>query len=70
MQIDQAELYRAAQTRKLVAWIDSHDRPEPTVVNPDGTLTVATVAIKDGKAFIEYDVIAATLSAARDLLGY
>ena len=57
--------------KSLIAWIDGHDRPEPTVDNGDGTLTVATTCVAgDGAVFIERDVIPATMSAARDLLGY
>ncbi|GJH22479.1 hypothetical protein CBA19CS22_38075 [Caballeronia novacaledonica] len=54
----------------LIAWIDSHDRPEATIDNGDGTLTVSTVCVANGASFIERDVIPATLAAARDLLGY
>lgn len=57
--------------KNLIAWIDSHDRPEPTIDNGDGTLTVATSCVDaSGRCFIEHDVIPATMSAARDLLGY
>lgn len=58
--------------RKLVEWIDAHDpRPEPTVINPDGTLTVSSLLLgKEGDAAIERERIPATLSAARALLGY
>jgi hypothetical protein len=55
----------------LARWIDSHARPEPTVNNEDGTLTVASYCIgPDGMRFIEHDTIPATMQAARDLLGY
>lgn len=70
MQIEPQAIRTDVQTRKLAAWIDQHDRPEPTVINADGTLTVATVAITNGKATIERDTIPATASAARALLGY
>ena len=57
--------------RRLVAWIDSHDRPQPTIDNGDGTLTVASEYVDAaGKVSIERAVIPATMSAARDLLGY
>jgi hypothetical protein len=58
-------------TSNLIRWIDSHDRPEPTIDNGDGTLTVFSEAITaNGTLLIERDVISATMSAARDLLGY
>ncbi|QNB14283.1 hypothetical protein G5S35_22355 [Paraburkholderia tropica] len=58
-------------TQRLIAWIETHYTPEPTIDNGDGTLTVASVVVdRDGKTFIEHDVIPATLQAARDLLGY
>ncbi|WP_208459045.1 hypothetical protein [Paraburkholderia fungorum] len=61
----------AARVARLIAWINDHDRPEPTLYNGDGTLTVATVAVDTGgRTFIERDVIPATKRAARDLLGY
>lgn len=58
--------------KELVAWIDAHDpRPEPTVINPDGTLTVSSLLLaKGGGAIVERETIPATLSAARALLGY
>lgn len=58
-------------TANLVNWIDSHDRPLPTTINSDGTLTVFSVEVNaEGKAKVISDVIPATLKAARDLLGY
>jgi hypothetical protein len=58
-------------TANLVNWIDSHDRPLPTTINSDGTLTVFSVEVDaDGKNNIVSDVIPATLHAARDILGY
>jgi hypothetical protein len=55
----------------LIAWIDSHDRPEATVNNGDGTLTVASVCVDAaGVITIAHDIIPATLEAARELLGY
>ena len=57
-------------TAALIRWIDSHNLPEPTRDNGDGTLTVACVATKDGVAFIEREKIPATRKAARDWLGY
>ncbi len=54
----------------LMSWIDRHDRPEPTVDNGDGTLTVASVYCLDGVAHVQRDVIPATMPAARELLGY
>ncbi|WP_413168807.1 hypothetical protein [Burkholderia latens] len=59
------------RTARLMAWIDSHYPAEPTIDNGDGTLTVASAAVdRDGRVFVERDVIPANLSAARDLLGY
>jgi hypothetical protein len=56
---------------QLVEWIDTHDRPLPTTINSDGTLTVFSVeADFEGKANIVSDVIPATLYDARNLLGY
>jgi hypothetical protein len=61
----------------LIKWIDSHGTAAPTVDNGDGTLTVSSVCVQTnlpeghpGRVFVERDVIPATLSAARDLLGY
>lgn len=54
----------------LISWIDRHDRPEPTIDNGDGTLTVASAYVFDGAAHIQCDVIPATMPAARALLGY
>lgn len=72
---DDVERYAAYQTAvrvaRLIEWINEHDRPEPTLFNGDGTLTVATTAVDtSGRTFIEHDVIPATMRAARDLLGY
>ncbi|MFM0554782.1 hypothetical protein P0D69_28000 [Paraburkholderia sediminicola] len=55
---------------KLVNWIDTHDRPLPTTINGDGTLTVFSVEVTDGHANVVSDVIPATLNDARNLLGY
>ncbi|MGY6156651.1 hypothetical protein [Paraburkholderia graminis] len=57
-------------TANLVNWIDSHDRPLPTTINSDGTLTVFSVEVTDGRANVVSDVIPANLKAARELLGY
>jgi hypothetical protein len=59
----------------LIAWIDSHDRPESTVDNGNGTLTVYSVELTwtlAGERDVEIvsNVIPATMAAARDLLGY
>ncbi|MBN3776164.1 hypothetical protein G3O06_01115 [Burkholderia sp. Ac-20345] len=69
------ERYAAYQTAvrvaRLIEWINEHDRPEPTLFNGDGTLTVATTAVEaSGRIYVEHDVIPATTRAARDLLGY
>lgn len=58
--------------QSLIRFIDSHFPPEPTIDNGDGTLTVASavVNVNTGASFIELDVIPATLTAARALLGY
>ncbi|HGO6075295.1 TPA: hypothetical protein ACK3Q6_004487 [Burkholderia cepacia] len=57
--------------RRLIAWIESHDPPEPTIDNGDDTLTVSCVSVaKGGQTFIEREVIPATMKAARDWLGY
>jgi hypothetical protein len=52
----------------LIRWIETHD----AVVTADhgDSLTVRSTAVKDGVAFDVFDTIPATLSAARDLLGY
>jgi hypothetical protein len=56
---------------QLVEWIDTHDRPLPTTINGDGTLTVFSVEVNaEGKANVVSDVIPATLTDARNLLGY
>ncbi|MCA8266452.1 hypothetical protein [Burkholderia vietnamiensis] len=59
-------------TQILIAWIDSHDTVEPTVDNRDGTLTVACscVNVNTGESFVEHSTIPATMTAARDWLGY
>ena len=59
----------------LIRFIDSHDRLAPTRDNGDGTLTVhSAVCGRDAwnEMYVEVvaEVIPATLSAARDLLGY
>lgn len=59
-----------SKPERVAAWIDAHACPEPTIVNIDGTLTVASVVTAGGKAWVERDTIPATYSAARDLLGY
>jgi DNA/RNA endonuclease YhcR with UshA esterase domain len=53
---------------KLINWIESHD----ALVTRDfgANLEVRSVACQNGRAFYVYDTIPATLSAARDLLGY
>lgn len=58
------------RTEDLIRWIDTHDRPRPTVINTDGTLTVTSIESRDGVAHEVQNVIPATLQAARDLLGY
>lgn len=56
---------------RLMTWIDTHDRPALTTFDADtGTLTVTSIEIRDGVACEVQDTIPATLSAARDLLGY
>jgi len=62
---------------KLTNWIDSHRTAERTIDNGNGTLTVASWMIRTNlpashpdRAFIERQVIPATLQAARDWLGY
>ncbi|WP_186101417.1 hypothetical protein [Burkholderia gladioli] len=58
-------------TAELIRWIDSHDLPEPTRDNCDGTLTVACVMVgRDDDVTVERETIPATLKAARDWLGY
>ncbi|MFM0257121.1 hypothetical protein [Paraburkholderia sediminicola] len=55
----------------LARWIDTHDRPHPTLINSDRTLTVFSVEIDFlGNAHVISDVIPATLQDARNLLGY
>lgn len=59
------------RTTRLVAWIDSHYPPEPTIDNGDGTLLVSVTCVdNDGRSLIERSNIPATLSAARDWLEY
>lgn len=59
------------QRRRLIAWIDSHHLPEPTIDNGDGTLTVACESVAlDRSVSVEREKIPATLKAARDWLGY
>lgn len=58
------------KTATLIAWIDQHSRPEPTRDNGDGTLTVASVYVGADGSFVGRDTIPATLTAARELLGY
>jgi len=56
----------------LARWIDSHYPPLPTTLNEDGTLTVyvSYVDCNTEASWVAAEVIPATLSAARDLLGY
>jgi hypothetical protein len=70
--MEQYAAYRTAvRVARLIAWVDGHGCAEPTLYNGDGMLTVATIAVDiSGRAFIERDMIPATLSAARDLPGY
>lgn len=67
----------SSSTARLLAFIDSHDVAEPTRINADGSLHVACVCVNtnlpegyNGRVFTEYSDIPATLSAARDWLGY
>jgi hypothetical protein len=61
----------AVNTQNLIAWIDTHGTAEPTIDNGDGTLNVSCIAVDaKGGVFTEYATIPATLSAARDWLGY
>jgi hypothetical protein len=71
-ELEQFAAYRTAmKVARLMAWIDGHFGPEPCTFNGDGTLTVAAVAFDaSGRRFVEREVIPATISAARDLLGY
>lgn len=62
---------------KLIHWIDNHDTAAPTFENADGTLTVSSWCVRTDlpvghpdRVFMEREIIPATLSAARDLLGY
>jgi len=59
-------------TKNLIQWIDNHYPAEPTIDNGDGTLTVASecVNVNTNEVFIELEVIPATMSAARAVLGY
>ncbi|RQY01114.1 hypothetical protein [Burkholderia stagnalis] len=62
---------RNESTADLIRWIDTHDLPEPTVDNGDGTLTVACVMCAAGqRSTIERSTIPATRKAAHDWLGY
>ncbi|AJW93651.1 putative gp43 (plasmid) [Burkholderia gladioli] len=74
MQHDQEAEFRSASQRAttdLVSWIDSHQLPEATRDNGDGTLTVACATVgRNGDVTIERETIPATLQAARDWLGY
>jgi len=55
----------------LARWIDTHDRPHPTLINGDGTLTVFSVEIDMfNEPHVVSDTIPATLQDARNLLGY
>ncbi|EPS1221671.1 hypothetical protein ACVBR5_000902 [Burkholderia cenocepacia] len=54
----------------LIEWIDGHGTAEPTRDNGDSTLTVACEVVQNGRVSIERSTIPATLSAARDWLGY
>lgn len=60
----------AGRIARLIRWIDEHDTRAPTIFNGDGTLTVTSTVVCEGRTAIESDVIPATLRAARDLLGY
>lgn len=64
-------------TATLIHWIDNHDTAAPTTENAAGTLTVSSWCVRTNlpvghpdRVFMERAVIPATLSAARDLLGY
>ena len=60
----------AGRIARLIRWIDTHDTRAQTIYNGDGTLTVASPVVVDSRLTVEHDVIPATISAARDLLGY
>lgn len=61
----------AVRVARLIQWIEDHDCPERTLYNGDGTLTVSSVSVDEiGRTSMERSVINATMSAARDLLGY
>ncbi len=63
--------YQNTKAQKVAGWIDMHSRPEPTVINTDGTLTVASVVrLASGEIVIERETIPATMAAARAVLGY
>jgi len=69
--INMGTLKRDNASYRLAAWIDTHDRPQPTVVMSNGKLCVYSVeALADGTWAIVSDVIEPTMQAARDLLGY
>ncbi|WP_342051974.1 MULTISPECIES: hypothetical protein [unclassified Cupriavidus] len=56
---------------QLMAWIDLHDRPALTQFDPQtGELVVYSIEIKAGKPVEVSERIAATLQAARAVLGY
>jgi hypothetical protein len=68
---------KVMKTSNLIRWIDSHNMAEPTTDNGDGTLNVSCTCVNthlpEGHAertFIERSVIPASLSAARNYLGY
>lgn len=58
-------------TPNLIRWIDAHQPPSPTQDNGDGTLTVfSAYVMPDRSLVVEPEVIPATMSAARAILGY
>lgn len=61
----------------LIHWIDNHDTAAPTIDNGDGTLTISSWCVRTNlpqghadRVFMERVIVPATLSAARDHLGY
>ncbi len=65
------EMLNQPKVANLMRWIDSHDRPAPTrFVVETGMLIVSSIEIVRGVATEVQDTIPATLTAARDLLGY
>lgn len=69
--IDAAAYVTAARIARLIRWIDTHCTPERTVFNGDGTITVASAVVDQvGGVTVVRDVIPATKSAARAVLGY